>query len=319
MKRMNESLVLACLAFAFVIAGCGKSSDQSGGGAENKSPLDAIKVKQILDGNLPLLTSDNKDERVKAAQALGELGDQGKKAIPDLVARMGDASEDSEVTQAAREALGKVTAPSIADALAANFAAMSAYKNEGDSLRADLIKAQDDAKASDDEVKKITLERDALANEKLTFDKQLADKDAALKTATDALRAANTAQAKVQVDLAKASDQITVQKQEIDKLNNQIKDMEAKAAAAGDLSQKANTELQAVKAQLDDAKAKLDAAMQAVNAKDAEIAQLKKQIDDLKAKIAQLQATPAPSPPPAPAPAPAPAPTPAPAPAPSTP
>ena len=315
MKRMRALLVLALFAVAFVLSGCGKSSSE--GGSENKGPMDAIKVKQILDEDIPLLKSDNKDDRLKAAQALGELGEQGKKAIPDLVARMGDANESPEVAQAAKDALAKITAPSIAEALAANFSAMSGYKKQIDGIRADLIAAQGAAGKNDEELKAITAERDALLTVKADFDKKLADKDAVLKMVTDALQAANTAQAKAEADLKSANDTVAAQKQEIDKLNNQMKDLEAKANAAGDQSQKAAAEIQNLTQQLADAKAKLDAAMQAVSARDAQIEQLKKQVADLQAQIAKLQATPAPTPPPVPIPEPPPAP--APVPAPSTP
>jgi chromosome segregation ATPase len=120
---------VVCAAATIVLAGC-RSHGQPGA----KAQLDSAKVEQVLRDNLPLLASVNKDERIKAAQALGELGEQGKKAVPDLAARISDAAEDPAVVQAAQAALCEIAGPSVAVALAASYSDMRGMKNEMDAL-----------------------------------------------------------------------------------------------------------------------------------------------------------------------------------------
>jgi len=286
MKRAAAIIMSACLAaLVAVSAGCGKSK-QNGG---NKT-VDAATAKKILDENIPLLTSDDKAKRIEAAKALGELGGMGKKAIPALITRMSDASEEADVVSAAQDALKKISDPEMVDALAGGYAAMRPFKEDSDKLRASLIALQGQMSDKDAEISKIKDRLDALAADKAAFDQKLADKDAALKTATDALAAANEAQAKAKADFDAANKKAADQQARIDTLTKEVADLKAAASSSGTQTQQMAADIQKAQADLAAAKQQLDAAMNAANAKDAQIKQLTDQVAQLQKQVADLQA-----------------------------
>ncbi len=300
MKRIFEIVSLTCLALVLVLMnGCAKQEDASSQGAnggENGAAekLDPQEVRRVLDENLPLLKDDDPGKRVEAAEALGELGGQGKEAVQNLLDDvLAEPDRDSETIEAAKSALKKIGAeavPLMVEKMAENYRVLSDLsKAVRESTQRDLEHAAE-LRGRDEEIARLREGKSAIVNDMRQLSDSLAQKQADLESADEKMTALETAQQETTRKLAEADEKVASLQADIMQLTVRAAELETKAELATKTSEKLEKELRAARENLRLLQDELVAAQNGLRDKDRDIRALRDEIARQKNTITQLEA-----------------------------
>ncbi len=300
MKRIFEIVSLACLALVLVFMnGCSKQDDASSQGAnggENGAAekLDPQEVRRVLDENIPMLKDDDPGKRVEAAEALGELGGQGKEAVQNLLDDvLAEPDRDSETMEAAKSALKKIGAeavPLMVEKMAENYRALSDLsKAVRESTRRDLEHAAE-LRGRDEEIARLREEKSEMVNGMRQLKDSLAQKQADLESTDEKMTALETAQKETTRKLAEADEKVASLQADIMQLTVRAAELETEAELATKTSEKLEKELRAARENLRPLQDELVAAQNGLKDKDKDIRALRDEIARQKNTITQLEA-----------------------------
>lgn len=300
MKRIFEIVSLACLALVLVLMnGCSKQEDaslQGANGGENEAveKLDPQEVRRVLDENLPLLKDDDPGKRVEAAEALGELGGQGKEAVQNLLDDvLAEPDRDSETREAAKSALKKIGAeavPLMVEKMAENYRVLSDLsKAVGEYTGRDLEHAAE-LRGRDEEIARLREEKSEMVNGMRQLRDSLAQKQVDLESADEKMTALETAQKETTRKLAEADEKVASLQADIMQLTVRAAELETEAELATKTSEELKKELRAARENLRPLQDELVAAQNGLRDKDRDIHALGEEIARLKNTITQLEA-----------------------------
>ena len=300
MKRIFEIVSLACLALVLVLMnGCSKQDDASSQGAnggENGAveKLDPQEVRRVLDENLPLLKDDDPGKRVEAAEALGELGGQGKEAVQNLLDDvLAEPDRDSETREAAKSALKKIGAeavPLMVEKMAENYRALSDLSKAVEEHNSREREHAAELKGRDKEIARLREEKSEMVNGMRQLRESLAQKQADMESTDEKMTALENAHKETTRKLAEADEKVASLQADIMQLTVRTSELETEAALATQIREKREKELKAAREKLQFLQDELVAAQNGLKDKDKDINALRDEITRLKNTITQLEA-----------------------------